>query len=122
MSNRPDNIDSRLRQSSLIQLEPPYLPVPSMIINQPKVMKLFDHARMNEILGLLRVGDHTIMDLKEKLDLNPGSVKRYIDQLLHAGLIRPSKVEMNKFHIKLKYYRITALEFEIRWRWPSESS
>ena len=110
------------RESELALVESSYHPKKTQIIQDPGIIKIFDHDRMKEILNLVYENDLTIMEISEKMDINPGSIKRYIDKLVAAKLIMPSKIEMNKYHIKLKYYRISALNFEFVWQWPSKNS
>ena len=120
MTDNKQLTNSLKREPSLTLVKSQYHPIPRLEITDLSIMKLFDHPRINEILSFVRTNDHTIMDLSEKMDLNPGSVKRYLDKLLKAELVQPSKIEMNKYHIKLKYYRITANFFEFKWQWPPD--
>ena len=118
MNTKKANVMENQEDQELTQIEPSYFPLKEQTILDPGKMQLFVHDKMISILELLHTAEYTIMDLSDKLEMNPGSIKRYLDKLVKASLVCPSKIELNKYHIKLKYYRIAAKMFKFEWQWP----
>jgi DNA-binding MarR family transcriptional regulator len=58
------------------------------------------------------------MQLHKDTGYNPGTVKRHLKDLEAAGLITIAKVAMSEKKIKMIFYRVTAKEFIIQYRWP----
>ena len=59
-----------------------------------------------------------IIELKNATKMNPGTVKRHINDLLDHGLVQQTRLEKNMYSITEKYYRATAKTFIIQLRWP----
>ena len=58
------------------------------------------------------------MELSNELKLNPGTVKRHLEELINDNLVQFSHMRKNKFNINMKYYRATALKYHFEWDWP----
>ena len=93
-----------------------------MEINDPDVISEFIHKRKTTILELLINRERTIRELSDEMDLNPGSVKMYLDSLRKQGLVYQTKITQNQWGIRLKYYSTTAKKFLITMTFPKEKS
>ncbi len=87
-------------------------------ITDPDSVPILFHEKKQEILKLLIKNEMTIIDLKNALKMNPGTIKRHLNDLLEKGLVIQSRTETNKFGITMKYYRATAKSFVFDIRWP----
>jgi DNA-binding transcriptional ArsR family regulator len=90
----------------------------SKLITDPSVINQFQHLKKLLILENLYEIAKTIMQLSKDTKLNPGTVKRHLRDLEEAGLIMLAKEKMSEKRIKMKFYRVTAKEFIIQYRWP----
>ncbi len=97
---------------------PPFIPVAELIINDLDAISLIKHDKKKLLLELLLNEDKTIMDLSKETGWNPGTVKRHLSDLVAKNLVTPSKIEVNEYRIKLKYYRATARQFRFEFIWP----
>jgi DNA-binding transcriptional ArsR family regulator len=102
------------------QSKPPFTPADELVIDNVDAIKLLSHEKVNQILNLLTDRELTIIDLKNELKMNPGTIKRHLDNLLASGLVVITREEINKFQITMKYYRIRAKTFIVQWRWPQK--
>lgn len=93
----------------------------SLIFHDPVVVKVLYHPTKQRILRHLLAREMKIIDLKKALKMNPGTIKRHIDDLCACGLIERSRVNTNQYGIKEKYYRATANHFVVHLEWPAES-
>jgi len=98
--------------------ETEFVPQNSMVITDPSVINQFQHLKKVLILENLYEIAKTIMQLSKDTKLNPGTVKRHLIDLEEAGLIMLAKKEMSEKRIVKKFYRVTAKEFIIQYRWP----
>lgn len=87
-------------------------------LTDPTVIPVLFHEKKQMILELLREKEMNIMELKHKTNLNPGTIKRHIDDLVSKELACISQQVKNKYGIVLKYYRATARSFIIHIEWP----
>ncbi len=90
--------------------------------SDPEYLPIFDHEKNKLLLKLLIDRELTIIDLKNETGLNPGTIKRHLDKLIEKELIFQSRIETNKYGIKMKFYRATAKRFEINinYYWPED--
>ena len=93
-------------------------PQDSMVISDPAVINRFQHSVKLKILEQIYDEAKTIMQLHQQTGYNPGTVKRHLKDLEEAGLITLAKVAMSEKRIIMKYYRVTAKEFVVQFRWP----
>ena len=98
--------------------ETEFMPQNSMVITDPSVINQFQHSVKLIILENLYDKAKTIMQLHKDTGYNPGTVKRHLRDLEEAGLITLAKKEMSEKRIVKKFYRVTAKEFIIQYRWP----
>jgi hypothetical protein len=87
-------------------------------ISNPDAIPILFHAQKQQVLKLLMEKPMTIIDIKNKIDLNPGTIKRHIDDLVQYELAIPSHTEINEYGITMKYYRASARKYIISIRWP----
>ena len=90
-----------------------FQPAKEKKISAPEAIQVILHDFKWTILKKLMKEDKTIRLLSEELGKNPGTIKRHISDLVKSGLAQHSYIEMNKYGIKLKFYRATALKFVI---------
>ena len=95
-----------------------FVPQDSMVITDPSVINQFQHSVKLIILENLYEKAKTIMQLHKDMGYNPGTVKRHLRDLERTGLITLAKKEMSEKRIVKKFYRVTAKEFIIQYRWP----
>jgi len=60
----------------------------------------------------------TIQDLRQSIGLNPGTIKRHLDDLKLHKLVFESRIEKNDYNITMKYYRAVAKSFKIKVQIP----
>jgi len=90
----------------------------SKTINDPTVIPVLFHEKKQMILNLLLENELNIMELKHQTNMNPGTIKRHLDDLVSKELAFISQKVKNKYGIVLKYYRATAKSFIIHIEWP----
>jgi len=95
-----------------------FIPQDSLVITDPSVINQFQHSAKLKILENLYEQAKTIMQLHKATGYNPGTVKRHLNDLEKAGLITLAKKEISEKRIIMKFYRVTAKEFIIQYRWP----
>ncbi|QEE17363.1 ArsR family transcriptional regulator [Promethearchaeum syntrophicum] len=95
-----------------------FIPRDSMVITDPSVINQFQHSVKLIILENLYAEAKTIMQLHKDTKYNPGTIKRHLKDLEEAGLITLARKEMSEKRIIMKFYRVTAREFIIQYRWP----
>lgn len=96
----------------------PFIPAEELIIDNLEAISLIKHDKKKLLLELLLTEEKTIMDMSKETGWNPGTVKRHLSDLVESGLATPSKIVVNEFRIKLKYYRATARRFRFQFIWP----
>ncbi|MFX0171845.1 MAG: ArsR family transcriptional regulator [Candidatus Hodarchaeota archaeon] len=91
------------------------------VISDPSAVPILFHKKKQIILNLLLEKELTIMDLKEETNLNPGTIKRYLDDLVSKNLAFLTRKVQNEYGFFLKYYRATAKSFIVHLEWPSDA-
>jgi len=89
-----------------------------LMITNPEAVSIVFHEKKGEILSLLIEKEMTIIDLKHATDMNPGTVKRHLTDLLEYDLVFISREKVNEFSIVMKYYRASAKSFVFNITWP----
>ena len=84
----------------------------------PDTIPVLFHEKKQEILKLLIQKEMTIIDLKKTTKMNPGTIKRHLNDLIDKSLVFQSRIEINKYGIKMKFYRATAKKYSIHISWP----
>ena len=93
---------------------------PKKVLDDPSVVPILFHEKKQLILNLLLKKEFNIMELKKETNLNPGTIKRYIDDLVSKDLVQLTRKVQNEYGFFLKYYRATAMSFVIHIEWPSD--
>ena len=99
-----------------------YKPIPEYNISNPQCLKHFTHEKKMAVLKALLNDPKTIMELSNELGLNPGTVKRHLEDLIKDNLVQFSHVVKNKFNITMKFYRATAIRYHFEWDWPDKEN
>lgn len=89
-------------------------------ISDPSVVPVLFHKKKQKILNLLIGKELNIMELKQETNLNPGTIKRYLDDLVSKDLVFLTRKVQNEYGFFLKYYRATAQSFIIHIEWPPD--
>ena len=78
------------------------------------------HKQKSTLLKLLMNKEMTIIDLKGKTKINPGTIRRYLDDFIEKDLVYLVRTEKTNFGQKMKFYRATAKKFLVRinFDWP----
>ena len=87
-------------------------------ISNPLAIPIIFHEKKGMILKLLIEKEMTIIDLKHKTGLNPGTIKRHIDDLLQYNLVFISKTKISEQSVIMKFYRSAARKFIFKIEWP----
>ena len=87
---------------------------------KPTRVSALDHDVRQQILKLLIDNELTIMQLSQKMDLNPGTVQRHLKILMEGDLVPEPKIITNQYGFKEKYYRAKARKYTFYLEWPSE--
>ena len=88
------------------------------VISDPSAVSVLFHDKKQEILKLLINSDLNIREIENKTGLNPGTIKRHLDDLLEKDLVFQSQTIKNEYGFTLKYYRATAKNFKVELKWP----
>jgi predicted transcriptional regulator len=88
------------------------------VISDPSAVSVLFHDKKQEILKLLIIQDLNIREIENKTGLNPGTIKRHLDDLLDKKLVFQSQTIKNEYGFTLKYYRAVAKKFIVNLEWP----
>jgi len=92
--------------------------VDELIITDSSLVLIVLHDKKKLILERFLEKDMTIQDLREAIGLNPGTIKRHLDDLKENNLVFESKKVKNDYNITMKYYRAVARSFKISIKIP----
>ena len=87
--------------------------IDELIITDSSLVLIVLHDKKKLILEHLLEKDMTIQDLRQTIGLNPGTIKRHLDDLKKHNLVFESRIEKNDYNITMKYYRAVARSFKI---------
>ncbi|MHA2362682.1 MAG: winged helix-turn-helix domain-containing protein [Candidatus Hodarchaeales archaeon] len=87
-------------------------------ITDPETVPILFHEKKEELLALLVQKEMNIIELKNETKINPGTIKRHLNDLIEKGLIRQSREEKNIYGVLMKFYRATAKQFIVSIKWP----
>ncbi|MCF2139465.1 MAG: ArsR family transcriptional regulator [Candidatus Lokiarchaeota archaeon] len=90
-----------------------------IIFNDLEIVGQLNHKKKLILLNLIQSESKTIMDLSRKTDMNPGTVKRHLSDLIEAQLVTIAKEEFNNRRILLKYYITVAKKMIFHYEWPN---
>ncbi|MFX1254799.1 MAG: winged helix-turn-helix domain-containing protein [Promethearchaeota archaeon] len=95
--------------------------IPEKVITDHEAVPILFHSQKQKILKFLLEKEMTIIDLKKATNMNPGTIKRHLTDLVKKGLVKQSRTVINKYSITMKYYRATAKQFIIKIKWPKKT-
>ncbi len=99
----------------------PELVQDSLLITSPEIARILLHDDKKRILTLLIQKDEmTIQELTNATAINPGTIKRHIDDLIRNKLAFKSNQKRSEYNVKMKYYSAVAKEFTIKIHIPKE--
>lgn len=101
---------------NLVSRAPP--PEEELIIQDPELVIKVMHEKKQEILKILFEKALTIQDIKKQTKINPGTIKRHLDDLVEHGLVYVEFEERNPYNILMKHYRAKAKKFIINFILP----
>ena len=90
----------------------------SFCINNIDAATALYHPIKSRIMEILVKKEASVYDITKETSLNPGTVKRHMEDLLKNDLIVLSREILNPYNMIVKLYRSAAKSFEIRLRWP----
>ena len=89
-----------------------------MLVTNPQDIPTLLHEKKWEILQILINHEKTIRQLSAELDKNPGTIKRFIKDLVNRQFIEESRTFQNEYGITLKFYRAIARKYIIHLELP----
>jgi DNA-binding transcriptional ArsR family regulator len=89
-------------------------------ISDPKVIRIILHEQKMLILHELILNMKNIQELSDATKLNPGTVKRNLDELIENHLVHVAEVRKSEYNITMKYYEATMKKIKIRFDLPLE--
>jgi predicted transcriptional regulator len=95
-------------------------PIEELLIQDPELVIKVMHEKKQIILNLLFEEALTIQDIKKQTKINPGTIKRHLDDLLEHNLVYVEYIEQNAYNILMKYYRAKAKKFIINFVLPEK--
>jgi DNA-binding IclR family transcriptional regulator len=98
----------------------PILPVEEkkIIFTDPKIIRIILHEQKLQILNIVLKEMKNIQELKDLTGINPGTIKRNLDELMEVGLVEVAETKMSNYNIKMKYYRAVGTQFELKFQLP----
>ena len=97
-----------------------FQPIEELILSDPSAVAIVFHEKKGMILKLLIEKEMTIIELKHATGLNPGTIKRHLDDLLKCNLIKISKEQLCEYSIVMKFYRAVAKKFTFDITWSGK--
>ena len=80
-------------------------------VDNPKRAQALIHKDKQLIIKHLIQQEYKIIELKSLCKINPGTIKRHLDNLIELGLVFPPRIKINRRNVKEKYYRAIAQKF-----------
>lgn len=104
--------DSDLNNSNSIPIKE------KIIVSDPKLIRIILHEQKMLILNAILREMKNIQELKEITGLNPGTIKRNLDELMEFKLVQIMSIKKSEYNITMKYYQAVAAQFEIHFTIP----
>jgi predicted transcriptional regulator len=89
-----------------------------LVISDPHQIRIVLHEQKMQILNILLHDMKNIQELKDLTGLNPGTVKRNLDELMESGLVFVAAVRKSDYNITMKYYQAITKNIEICYKMP----
>ena len=91
-------------------------------ITDPKLARILLHRDKKRIISDLIEKEMTIQELSSSTEINPGTIKRHLDNLISNKLVFMSRQERTKYNVKQKFYSAVARQFIIDIKIPEEQN
>ncbi len=88
-------------------------------IDDPKI-GIIIHKQKRLLLKALIENELNIKQLEDLTKINPGTIKRHLDDLIENKLVIQTQTIKNEYGFVLKYYRAVSKKFVVNLEWPSE--
>lgn len=86
-------------------------------LDDPRVSVII-HKQKRDILKLLIDNELNIKEIQDLTKINPGTIKRHLDDLVLNNLVIQTQTIKNEFGFVLKYYRAVYKKFTFNVEWP----
>lgn len=86
-------------------------------VNDPKIAIIIHKQKRMILLALIKE-ELNINQLKDLTNINPGTIKRHLDNLIENELVIQTQTIKNEYGFVLKYYRAVARKFVVNLEWP----
>jgi predicted transcriptional regulator len=107
-----------MNEKSLEKMENEVKIEDSLIITDPKEILIVLHDQRKQILNELLHTMKNIQELSEATHLNPGTVKRNLEELMSHGYVFIAAVRQNDYKMTMKYYQAKAKQIIIKYSLP----
>ena len=94
-------------------------PKNELILTDPQIIRIVLHNQKLLILNQLFTEMRNIKQLKKITGLNPGTIKRHLDDLLVHQLVKIVSSQKTNYNITMKFYQAVAKKFMIIYQVPS---
>lgn len=100
--------------------EVPEEPPEKKRITDFRAIPLLFHKKKKKILEVLMKEELHILGLKERTGMNPGTIRRHLDDLIEFDLVQRTRTTESEYGQKIKLYRATGVKFvvDIHFEWP----
>ena len=89
-------------------------------IHDPELALKIMHGEKMQLLHHLVKEAYNIQELKNLTNMNPGTIKRHLDDLCKAKLVFIQRETKNDYNIRMKFYRARAKKFIIEFTVPDD--
>lgn len=86
-------------------------------VEDPK-LPIIVHKQKREVLKVLIENELNIKEIENITKINPGTIKRHLDDLVENGLIIQTQTVKNEYGFVLKYYRAVVKKLIVNFEWP----
>ena len=97
-----------------------FIPEETKEITDPALIMQVMHSNKQRILKEIFQQGRTIQELKNLTGMNPGTIKRHLDELMKHSLVDVERTDRNEYKILMKFYRTVAKNFEIHFTLPED--
>ncbi len=110
----PKQLKSSTSKIPHISPDPHFEMQKETVVDNPELIACLIHEKKNIIIKALISSEYTIRELSRETNINPGTVKRHINELEQVGLIKFVRQAKNEYGILLKFYRAISRKFIVK--------
>lgn len=111
MRNLSSEGEIKLNLQPVASNTPEFIPVLEKKVTAMDAISSLIHEKKRQILETLIPREMKVIELVKQLGINPGTIKRHIDEMIAQGLVTLPRIVINALNVKEKYYRATARRF-----------